>query len=284
METPKVCIIMPVYNGQKTIELALKSLFAQTYSNWECVIVNDGSTDGTRSILDSLSDKRFKVIHLKKNAGRGAARQTCLNNAEGKYLAYLDADDFYHHDKLKIQVEFLEMNPEIDLVACRVVAFDTNYNPVSQRITRKTNSCFFKDGNKLSISMPTAMIRLDKAKTIRYNPRLDGVEDVDYFSRYLNKSYYANFDLVLMYYYTGSTTYMKILKFTLDNLHRGVFLLKRNFFAGAKVFFLSAIKLFIYSFAIPFVGVDFFIKRRGIKVSLEASDEYFKELGCYKDN
>ena len=63
---PKVCVIMPVYNGEKTIIYALASLLNQSYTNWICVIVNDGSTDSTIQILNSLTDPRFQVYHLKR--------------------------------------------------------------------------------------------------------------------------------------------------------------------------------------------------------------------------
>jgi len=284
MNNPLVCVVMPVYNGAKTIELALKSLLMQTYLNWECVIVNDGSTDGTKSILDSLSDRRFKVIHLEKNIGRGAARQVCLDNSEGKYLAYLDADDFYHRDKLKMQVDFLEMNPQIDLLGCGLLAFDKNDEPLSVRGKRKITSCFFRERNKLPIAMATAMIKSAKGKSVRYNAKLNAGEDEDYLSRYLDGGYYANLDVVLWYCYIGSTSYIKILKYSFSGLQRGLFLFNRNPLAGLKMFFLSAIKILIYAIIIPFTGVNFFLKRRGSKVSRKEADEYHKELLLYKDN
>ena len=127
MKEPKVCVIMPVYNGEKTIKLALASLLNQSYTNWECVIVNDGSTDGTRSILDSLKDPRFRIFHLNKNCGRGVARDEALKRSEGDYLAYLDADDMMYKDKLKVQVEFLEANPGIRMVSCGCITMNENF-------------------------------------------------------------------------------------------------------------------------------------------------------------
>ena len=84
---PLVTIMMPVFNGLKLIHASIASLLAQTYSNWECIIVDDGSTDGTSEYLDSLQDIRFRVVHFKENLGRPFARQKALELANGKYLA-----------------------------------------------------------------------------------------------------------------------------------------------------------------------------------------------------
>ena len=74
-ETPKVSVIMPVYNGEQTLKYAIASLMRQTYENWICIIVNDGSTDNTRVILDSLIDPRFQIYHLEKNGYKRAERE-----------------------------------------------------------------------------------------------------------------------------------------------------------------------------------------------------------------
>ncbi len=131
METPLVSIIMPVYNGASTIRLALQSLLVQTYSNWLCIIVNDGSTDGTKEILDSLTDSRFKVYHLPKNMGRGYARQVALDHVEGEFIAYLDADDFYHREKIQRQMDVMISDFTIDLVACGLLTFWNGWGNLS---------------------------------------------------------------------------------------------------------------------------------------------------------
>lgn len=172
MENPKVCVVMPVYNGESTIELALKSLVAQSYKNWICVIVNDGSNDNTKEILNSLSDPRFRVYNLPNNMGRGYARQFALDHAEGDYLAYLDADDFYHKDKLRLQVDVLESDSDICLVATGLLAFGNSYHPINTRgLFDLKKSKRFVDRGVLNIVMPSAMIRLKQAKIISYNEK-----------------------------------------------------------------------------------------------------------------
>ena len=75
---PLVSVVMPVFNGSSTIRLALSSLVYQEYKNWECIIVNDGSTDDTINIIESFGDPRIKLTNLDKNRGRGFARDIAI--------------------------------------------------------------------------------------------------------------------------------------------------------------------------------------------------------------
>lgn len=278
MGTPLVCVIMPVYNGASTIRLALQSLLAQTYRNWICVIVNDGSTDGTKEILDSLTDTRFRVYHILKNQGRGHARQVALEHVEGDFLAYLDADDFFHREKLKRQVEVMISDSEIDLVACALLTFGIDGKPINTRAKTYRDVKAFKDGNNLPITMPTALIRISRASKFSYNHKLNAGEDLDYFSQYLDGGRYVNLNEVLFYYFTGPTTYKKILSYTYNDCLRGYFLIKRNFLQGVKVVVTDLFKLAAYTVGIPILGVDYFIGRRGQKPSGQDIEEYYNQL------
>jgi glycosyltransferase involved in cell wall biosynthesis len=278
MSDPKVCVIMPVYNGEKTIRLALNSLLAQSYSNWECVITNDGSTDGTDRILSQLTDPRFKVIQLGKNVGRGAARQVCLDHAEGEYLCYLDADDFYHKDKIKEQVQVMEHDKTIDMVACGILAYDDNYKALNIRGVLNTDISGFSDGNNLPAVLPTAMIRLHKALTIKYNSNLNAGEDLDYFSQYLDGGRFVNIAKLLYYYYTGTTTKQKVLSYTWNELKRGLYLMRRKPMNGIKVALVSASKYLAYGTLIPILGLDYFIQKRGHQFTDEQEHTYYQIL------
>ena len=121
----KVSVVIPVYNGMPKIKLAISSLQSQSYINWEAIIIDDGSNDGTAEYLDTLNDPRFIVHHFDRNYGRPYARQKALDLATGDYLAMLDADDFYAPDKLKVQVELMEQYPEVDLVSSGLCSWGT---------------------------------------------------------------------------------------------------------------------------------------------------------------
>jgi len=110
MTGPKVSIIMPVHNGEKFLEESIKSALNQTYSNFELIIVNDGSTDRSSEVAQLIKDHRIKLIEVSHNHGAAAARNTGLKHSLGEYIALLDSDDLAHPDRLETQVNFLEKN------------------------------------------------------------------------------------------------------------------------------------------------------------------------------
>jgi len=115
--TGKVSIMMPVFNGEKFVESAIRSILTQTYENWELIIVNDGSTDKTPSILEQFQDSRVKIIH-QENQGEAVARNAALRSMNGEFLSFLDADDLYFPFFLESMVKFLISQPDIDACYC----------------------------------------------------------------------------------------------------------------------------------------------------------------------
>jgi teichuronic acid biosynthesis glycosyltransferase TuaG len=107
-----VSIITPSFNSEKFIAGTIQSVQNQTYHNWEMIIVDDCSSDKTVSIAEYFAnnDNRITVYKLDKNSGTGIARNTGLEKASGKYIAFLDADDLWKPNKLEIQVNFLRNN------------------------------------------------------------------------------------------------------------------------------------------------------------------------------
>src|SRR5512145_295142 len=98
--------MMPAYNAEVYIRQSIDSVLAQTYPNWELVIVDDGSTDRTGEIASEYGDPRIRVFR-QENGGEAAARNTALKNIQGEFLAFLDADDLYLPDHLEVSVEYL---------------------------------------------------------------------------------------------------------------------------------------------------------------------------------
>jgi glycosyltransferase involved in cell wall biosynthesis len=199
---PLVSVMIPVYNGEQELPLTLRSLVNQSYTNWEAIIVNDGSTDTTKEYLDQLQDSRFIVHHFENNQGRPFARQKALDLASGKYLAMLDADDWYFEDKLEHQVTFLENNPEIALVSGGFILTDKNKKPI---VIQKPNADL---ETGLSIPHASSMLRLDSAKEIKYNKSLLLGQDQDFIRRYIKGKKYdflASIDYVYNVGYSFST-------------------------------------------------------------------------------
>lgn len=108
-ETGKVSIITPVYNAERFIAKTIKSVQAQTYSNWELLLINDASSDSSESIIQDMmsEDARIKCINLQENSGAAVARNTGLDKATGQYVAFIDSDDMWLPDKLEKQLRFM---------------------------------------------------------------------------------------------------------------------------------------------------------------------------------
>lgn len=107
-----VTIIMPSYNSEKFIIESVESVLVQTYSNWELIIVDDCSPDSSNHIIMKYvdSDHRIKLIKLEKNSGPAVARNTAIEAANGRYIAFLDSDDVWLPNKLEKQIKFMQDN------------------------------------------------------------------------------------------------------------------------------------------------------------------------------
>ena len=103
---PFFSVIVPLYNKREEIFRSIESVLNQTYKNFEIIIVNDGSTDGGEMVVEAINDKRIKLIH-QKNSGQGLARNTGISHASGDFIAFLDADDSWTRDHLRVIEELI---------------------------------------------------------------------------------------------------------------------------------------------------------------------------------
>lgn len=108
----KVSIIMPVFNAEEFLDASIGSVIAQTYDNWELLICDDQSSDNSVNIAKKQANKdsRIKILSNKRMAGAAGARNTCLEEASGRYIAFLDADDEWLPNKLEVQLKFIVEN------------------------------------------------------------------------------------------------------------------------------------------------------------------------------
>lgn len=110
VKQPLVSIITPSFNSELHIEDTIKSIQNQEYTNWELIITDDCSSDGTLKIIEHYTkiDSRIKLFRLKVNSGSGIARNKSIENAKGRYIAFCDSDDIWYSNKLQVQVSFME--------------------------------------------------------------------------------------------------------------------------------------------------------------------------------
>jgi glycosyltransferase involved in cell wall biosynthesis len=126
---PAISVITPVYKGIKFLRSTFACMKAQTFSDWEWILVDDESKDGSGALVDELaaSDSRLRVIH-QKNGGTSVARNTAMAAARGKYFAFLDEDDLYHPRYLETLLNLAEKH-QADITGCRKMMFDENAKP-----------------------------------------------------------------------------------------------------------------------------------------------------------
>src|SRR3989339_754358 len=118
IKQPLISVLMPVFNAAKYVEEAVNSVLAQTYFNFELIIIDDGSTDKSWAILQKLAmkDKRIRIYQNRINSGIGYTRKELAKLAKGKFAAIMDSDDIMFPDRLAIQVKFLQENPKVVVV------------------------------------------------------------------------------------------------------------------------------------------------------------------------
>lgn len=115
MKPQKVSVIIPTYNRAHLIGDSIKSVLAQTYRNFELIIVDDGSKDNTAEVIAAFTDPRIRYVY-QPNCGRSIARNHALSLATGKYVTFLDSDDLYRPDKIGLQVDYLNSHPGVGMV------------------------------------------------------------------------------------------------------------------------------------------------------------------------
>ena len=108
---PLISVIIPAYNAEKTIQETIESVVNQTFSDWELIVINDGSQDRTVDVVSQITDPRIKVFSY-SNAGAPASRNRGFDNSLGQFIAFLDADDLWTTDKLESQLNALQLHPE----------------------------------------------------------------------------------------------------------------------------------------------------------------------------
>ncbi|HLT72344.1 MAG TPA: glycosyltransferase family 2 protein, partial [Cyclobacteriaceae bacterium] len=120
-----VSVIMPVYNADIYVELAITSVIKQTYANWELLVVDDGSVDKSNEIIEAYANKdsRIKTFH-QPNRGVSSARNLALENARGEYIAFLDADDWLPPDSLRSRIRKFTESPATTFVDGRVDVYN----------------------------------------------------------------------------------------------------------------------------------------------------------------
>ena len=178
-----VSIIIPVYNQEKYLAETLNSVLNQTYSNWECVLVNDGSTDNSVAILQPFltQDNRFYFINS-ENKGVSNARNLALQQTKGKYVLFLDGDDLIHPEKINLAISNFQKNSDLSIVFNTTSYFQDIIENKLYDIKIDAELLNFNDlllywGEKIIIPIHSAIIKRSLLDGIEFNTNLTAQED-----------------------------------------------------------------------------------------------------------
>lgn len=132
MHSPVVSVLLAVYNGERFLAEAIESILTQTYTDFELIVIDDGSVDGTAEIIREYAgrDERIRILQQAENRGQSAALNRGLAEARGDYVAKMDSDDISLPRRLEIQVDFLQSHPEIGVVGAQRKQVDENLKPL----------------------------------------------------------------------------------------------------------------------------------------------------------
>ena len=158
-----VSIVVPVYNSEEFIKDTIKTVKEQTYQNWELLLVNDCSTDNSVEIIKKYEkeDKRIKLILLEKNLGAAIARNTGIQHAKGKYIAFLDSDDLWEPQKLEKQIKFMEEN-EYDFTYTDYEFADEEGNKLNKKVNVPSKITYKQALKNTTIFTSTVIFNVEK--------------------------------------------------------------------------------------------------------------------------
>ena len=184
-----VSVIMSVYNAEKYLDLAIESILNQSFRDFEFIIIEDCSTDGSLKILEDYAEKapRIKLIKKEKNKGFIGFVENLnigLKEAKGKYIARMDADDIAFPDRLQKQYDFLGKNPNIFLIGTSAELIDENGDKIKNGVfNAETNINTLKNKNLINNNVyhPTIMFRNEQG--LFYRDKMQGCEDYDFYLR-----------------------------------------------------------------------------------------------------
>lgn len=193
MNAPVISVVLPAYNCEKFIGKAIQSVLHQTFSDFELIIINDGSTDNTEFAILEFADPRIVYIKNQTNKGLIFSLNRGIEMAQGTYIARMDADDICLPERLDKQKNFLDQNKNISLVACTINFInEDDENKGVWKLDRQTiteDQIRSKMPSENCLAHPTVMVRADIARELKYNERQKNIEDYDLWLRLLNRGH-----------------------------------------------------------------------------------------------
>jgi len=202
MQKIPISVLMPVYNGKKYLRTSVNSILSQTFKDFEFIIVDDGSTDGTWAEIkkDAGIDKRIIPLRNRKNLRTSAALNRGLAAAKGKYIVRMDADDWSYPDRLEKQYKFMETHSHVGVSGGTIKVCDSKLNSINERKYTLTDKEARKNIFRFSpFAHPATIWRTSIIKRVGgYNENIPLSQDYELYFRVGKISKFANLDKVLL--------------------------------------------------------------------------------------
>lgn len=214
---PQVSIIVPIYNAEKYIEDCIKSVFTQSYKDWELLLINDGSSDGSAELCDQLAstDSRIKVVH-KPNTGVSDTRNHGLDIASGEYVIFLDADDYWVDNTALERMYSLAKTNNLDVIRGEYKAvdefgkdlFQTDFMKDRKTVANRVmdSADFFKHVIYGEFFLVLSLFRKSSIGTVRLNVGQIFLEDMRFYSQLLQESLRCMYVPICFYAYRKNTS------------------------------------------------------------------------------
>ncbi|WP_142786031.1 glycosyltransferase family 2 protein [Changchengzhania lutea] len=283
LNVPLVTVGIPFYNSEKYLSDAVKSTLNQTYTHLEIILMDDGSTDASLKIAQEFekNDKRVRVISDGENLGLPKRLNKLSKLAKGKYYARMDADDIMFPNRIKVQVEYLSNNSEVDLLGTGLIAIDNNNNIIGLRKGGALRQVTLKTALKGSwTAHPSITGKVEWFKNNQYDETLRRSQDFELWIRTVEKSHFIRIEEPLLFYREASTSsikkYIQSTKYSIKTFWKN-----RNK-TGIKFSiihsFIKLTKLLIYMFYYLVGSIGTLISRRSINLSENKKIKYINIL------
>ena len=231
LNKPLVTVLMSVFNAEDYLQEAIESVLSQTFSDFEFLVIDDCSTDRSKEILEKISDKRVKLLFNDKNIGLTCSLNKGIAYAKGKYIARMDADDICLPERLKKQIGYMELHPEIGVCGSWIQILNTEnvWKSAERNEAILVNMLFYND-----IYHPTAVIKSELFEKIKYNEDLKTAQDYYLWAELSEYTKFFNIQEVLLYRRLHEKS---ISNQHLENQINNANLARQNFFKKIYVLF-----------------------------------------------
>lgn len=197
---------MPVYNGETFLREAIQSIVNQSYPDWELIIINDGSIDGSENIILSFTDERIKYYKNDKNLGLIDTLNLGIGYCNGKYVARMDADDISNPNRLSIQLAYMEKHQDYAMCGSNAIVINDKNERIGKIVNLASNE-YLQVNLLFSVPFvhPSMMIRKETLAKFKYDNQYKHAEDYDLWCRVAQKNQIANISEFLLEYRWHST-------------------------------------------------------------------------------